>query len=154
VTDDPAPAAGAGLADPLATVFLLDPARAAQMQRENLEPQFPASPRCRYYLNLSVLHLQEQHGLFLWRQHLEKMPEWDDALIVDVGPRDAAGQGEHLWAQWHSENPAVTSAKDPIGDQPRQPDATGSMTFTIPLPAADQKLLGQRAAIAISVAPA
>ncbi len=154
VTDDPPPAAGAGLADPLVTVFLLDPERAAQMQRETLEPQFPVSLRCRYYLSLSLLHLQEKHGLFLWQQHLEKMPEWDDSLIVDVGPRDAADQGEHLWAQWQSENPAVTSAKDPIGDQPRQPDAAGSMTFTIPLPPAGQKLLGGRASVTIRVEPA
>jgi pimeloyl-ACP methyl ester carboxylesterase len=151
VTDDSPPAGGAAAPVSLAAVFLLDPGRSAEMQRENLAPQFPSSPRCRYYLYLSVLHLQEQHGLFLWHDHLEKLPEWDDSLIVDVGPRDDADQGEHLWAQWQTANPAVTSAKDPIGDQPRQPDVPGSMQFTIPLPAAGQQLLGQRASIRISV---
>ena len=97
------PAAAGGAAVPLAAVFLLDPQRAAQMQRENLQPG-TTSPRCRYFLHLKLLHLQEKHGLFFWQNHLETLPEWEDALIVYVGP-DGSGQGEFLWAAWQSEIP-------------------------------------------------
>ena len=34
------------------------------------------SPRCRYSLQIKVIHLQEQHGLFTWQNHLEGAPEW------------------------------------------------------------------------------
>src|SRR5215470_2006562 len=142
------PAVAAGAAVPLAAVFLLDPQRAAQVQRENLQPG-TTSPRCRYFLHLKLLHLQEKHGLFFWQNHLETLPEWEDALIVDVGPDDA-GQGEHLWVAWQSENPDVTSVPDPISAQPRRPDpgagAGGPLTFTIPLPPGGQQLLGPQAA--------
>lgn len=140
------PAAAGGAAVPLAAVFLLDPQRAAQMQRENLQPG-TTSPRCRYFLHLKLLHLQEKHGLFFWQNHLETLPEWEDALIVDVGPDDN-GQGEFLWAAWQSENPDVTSVPDPISAQPRRPDpgAAGPLTFTISLPPAGQQLLGPRPA--------
>ncbi len=145
------PTAGPGVSGspgapvPLATVFLLDPQRAAEMQREDLGPG-NFSPRCRYFLRLSVLHLQEKHGLFFWRNHLETLPEWDDALIVDVGP-DLNGQGEYLWSAWQSENPEVTSVPDPITPEPRVPDTNSESppSFTIPLPQAGQNLLGPRA---------
>lgn len=116
------------------------------MQRENLQPG-TTSPRCRYFLHLKLLHLQEKHGLFFWQNHLETLPEWEDALIVDVGPDDN-GQGEFLWAAWQSENPDVTSVPDPISAQPRRPDpgAAGPLTFTISLPPAGQQLLGPRPA--------
>jgi hypothetical protein len=129
----------------LASAFLLDPQGALQMQRESLTPE-SVSPRCRYSLQLSILHLQQEHGLFLWHNHLETLPEWDDALIIDVGPSDT-DDGEHLWMAWQSENPNVTSVPDPITAQPRQPDpgTGGPITFTIPLPLAGQNLLGPKA---------
>lgn len=135
----------------LASLFLLDPQGALQMQREDLVPG-TVSPRCRYSLHLGVLHLQEKHGLFFWHDHLETLPEWEDALIVDVGPGDE-DQDEHLWAAWQSENPEVTSGQDPITAQPLAPDpgAGGPLTFTIPLPAAGQNLLGPTAAVRLTV---
>jgi hypothetical protein len=146
VAAEPGQADIPGAAVPLAAVFLLDPQRALQMQRENLQPG-TTSPRCRYSLHLSVLHLEEKHGLFFWHDHLETLPEWDDALIIDVGPGDD-DQGEHLWAAWQSENPKVTSVPDPITAQPRDPDPgnEGPLSFTIPLPQTGQHLLGPRTA--------
>jgi Putative serine esterase (DUF676) len=146
VTPDSGPSSALSGAVPLAVVFLLDPQRAAQMEREDLGPE-NVSLRCRYFLRLSVLHLEEKHGLFFWHNHLETLPEWDDALIIDVGP-DLDGQGEYLWAAWQSENPKVTSVPDPITAEPRIPDpqADGPLSFTIPLPQAGQNLLGPRAA--------
>jgi hypothetical protein len=135
----------------LAMAFLLDPQRALRMQRENLEPG-TVSSRCRYFLHISVLHLEEKHRLFFWHNHLETMPEWEDTLIVDVGPGDN-DPGEHLWAAWQSENPEVTSVPDPITDQPCDlvPDAGSSLSCTIKLPEAGQNLLGNDAAIKLSV---
>jgi hypothetical protein len=146
VTPEPGLSGTLSAAVPLAAVFLLDPQRAAQMQREDLGPE-NVSPRCRYFLRLSVLHLEEKHGLFFWHNHLETLPEWDDALIIDVGP-DLEGRGEYLWSAWQSENPKVTSVPDPITAEPRVPDPStdGPLTFTIPLPQAGQNLLGPQAA--------
>jgi hypothetical protein len=75
------------------------------------------------------------------------LPEWEDALIVDVGPSDDE-DGEHLWAAWQIHNPQVTSVPDPITAQPLEPDPDngGPRTFTIPLPTAGQNLLGPRVA--------
>jgi hypothetical protein len=144
-------ASGPAALVPLAMVFLLDPGRALRMQRENLEPG-AVSARCRYFLHISVLHLEEKHRLFFWRNHLETMPEWEDTLIVDVGPGDN-DPGEHLWAAWQTANPEVTSVSDPITDQPRDlaADAGGSLSCTIKLPEAGQNLLGSDAAIKLSV---
>jgi len=148
VTQGTGPAVSPG-GPPLTTVFLLDPVRARQMQRENLQPG-AFSPRCRYALQVKVIHLQEQHGLFTWQNHLEGAPEWADTLIVDVGPDDDDGT-EHVWAAWEVDISKVTSVPDPIVRAPLAPDPPGSLSFTIPLPSAGQQLLGARAAIALNV---
>jgi hypothetical protein len=132
----------------LTTVFLLDPARAAQMQRESLQPG-PVSPRCRYSLQLKVIHLEEQHGLLTWQNHLEGAAEWQDTLIVDTGP-DSNG-AERVWAAWETAIGQVTSVPDPIVPQPLSPDAPGGLTFTVPLPPAGKQLLGVHAALTLNV---
>jgi hypothetical protein len=142
------PGSGAGgSTPPLTTVFLLDPAQARQMQREDLQPG-SFSPRCRYSLQLRVLHLEEQHGLFVWHDHLETMPEWQDALVVDVGPDDDDG-AEHVWAAWQVDISQVTSVPDPITATPLSFSGPGQ--FTIALPPAGRHLLGDRAAISLSI---
>ena len=149
VTPGTGPAVSSG-GPPLTTVFLLDPERARQQQRENLQPG-AFSPRCRYALQVKVIHLQEQHGLFTWQNHLEGAPEWADTLIVDVGPDDDDGT-ERVWAAWEVDISKVTSVPDPIVRAPLAPNPPGSLSFTIPLPSAGQQLLGARAAIALNVA--
>jgi hypothetical protein len=148
VTPGTGPAVSSG-GPPLTTVFLLDPARARQQQRENLQPG-AFSPRCRYSLQIKVIHLQEQHGLFTWQNHLEGAPEWADTLIVDVGPDDD-DETERVWAAWEVDISKVTSVPDPIVRDPLAPNPPGSLSFTIPLPSAGQQLLGARAAIALNV---
>lgn len=142
---------GTGAVTFLACAYLLDPQRAAAMQQDNLQAG-PVSPRCRYSLQLDVLHLTEKHGLFAWQQHLETLPEWSDALILDVGPEPGDG-GEHLWAAWQSANPDVTSTIDPIASKPLQPAsaADGTLTFDIQLPKTGPDLLGPNAAIKLTV---
>ena len=147
VTPGSGPPVGSG-GPPLTTVFLLDPERASQMQREDLQSG-PFSPRCRYSLQLRVIHLEEQHGLFTWQNHLEGAPEWADTLIVDVGPDDDGN--EHAWAAWEVNIPQVTSIPDPIVPVPLAPDVPGGLTFTVPLPPAGRQLLGPDAAIALNL---
>lgn len=151
--DDQAIADGGAVAQAtfLAAAYLLDPERAAAMQQDNLQAG-PVSPRCRYTVQIDVLHLMEKHGLFLWSQHLETMPEWSDALIIDVGPEPGDG-GEYLWAAWQSANPKVTSTLDPITQKPLQPGASagGTLTFDIPLPPTGLDLLGPEATIKLTV---
>jgi hypothetical protein len=145
VTPGSGPSGGPGAAPPLTMLFLLDPARARQMQREDLQPG-PFSPRCRYSLQIRVLHLEEQHGLFIWRDHLEAMAEWQDTLVVDVGPSDDDGT-EHVWAAWEVDIGTVTSVPDPIAGTPLTPDTPGGLSFTIGLPPAGRQLLGDDAAV-------
>jgi hypothetical protein len=137
-----------GPVPPLTQVFLLDPARASQMQREDLQPG-TFSLRCRYSLQIKVLHLEEQHGLFLWHDHLEAMPEWQDTLVVDVGPGDDGA--EHLWAAWQVDIAQVTSVPDPITDTPLEPIVPGTLSFALGLPPAGKQLLGDGAAITIDL---
>ena len=147
VTPGSGPAGAPSSIPPLTTIFLLDPAQARQMQREDLQPG-PFSPRCRYSLQIKVLHLQEQHGLFVWHDHLETMPEWQDTLVVDVGPADDDG-AEHVWAAWQVDIKQVTSVPDPITTIPLSFSGPGQ--FTIALPPAGRQLLGAHAAINLSV---
>jgi hypothetical protein len=147
VTAGSGPAVGSG-GPPLTTVFLLDPVRATQMQRENLQPG-AISPRCRYSLQLKVIHLQEQHGLFTWQNHLENAPEWADTLIVDVGPDDEGV--EQVWAAWEVDIADVTSGSDPIVPDPLRPNASGGLSYTVALPLAGKNLLGDDAALALDV---
>jgi hypothetical protein len=151
LTGDPQVASGGGSVK-LANVFLLDPARAAKMQRENLTAQGPPSPRCRYFVHLRVLHLEEKKRLFSFLDHLETLPEWDDYLIVDVGP--GADGKEHVWVAWQTQNPSVTSSVDPISQVPLEPEGlagSAGLRFTVPLPDSGLKLLGGGAAIALDV---
>jgi hypothetical protein len=142
----PADEPGSGLS--LTNVFLLDPARAMQMQREDLQPG-TFSPRCRYSLQIKVLHLEEQHGLFFWHDHLEGMGEWQDTLVVDVGPGDDGT--EHVWAAWEVDIAQVTSVPDPITETPLAPSVPGRLLFTIGLPPAGKRLLGDNAAITLNL---
>src|SRR5579872_5218176 len=147
-TPGPRPVDAPGSAPLLTTIFLLDPAKATQLTRE--DPQQGAfSPRCRYSLQIKVLHLEEQHGLFVWHDHLESTAEWQDALVVDVGPGDDGT--EHVWAAWETDISQVTSVPDPITATPLTPLAPGGMSFTIGLPRPGQNLLGGNAAIALDV---
>lgn len=144
VTDVPVPVGAPGAPLHLASVFLLDPQGAAQEQRQDLNPG-PVSPRCRYSLQLSVLHLQQAHNQFYWGNHLETLPEWQDALIIDIGP-DGNENGDHLWAAWQSGNQEVTSDADPISDKSLEPASTadGVLIFTVQLPEAGQNLLSRK----------
>jgi hypothetical protein len=73
-------------------VFLLAPDR--DTGRRDATGQV-VSPRCRYTLHLIVLHLQQRHGAWYFNKITETAADWDDILLVDVGPGpgDPAGSG-------------------------------------------------------------
>jgi hypothetical protein len=78
------------------------------------------------------------------------MAEWQDTLIVDVGPSDVDGT-EQAWAAWEVDIDQVTSIPDPITDKPLVSRLPGRLVFSIDLPAAGRNLLGSDAALTIEV---
>ncbi len=114
----------------------------------------------RYTLTLRVFKPDERAGGFRFADHLEQVPNWSDALIVDVGPRPD-GTGLSAWAAWNSEVQGANDTCDPITDglpADRQHPAQltregGDYVCGIPLPEAARALpvLGANASLKISV---
>jgi pimeloyl-ACP methyl ester carboxylesterase len=142
---------------PLTTVFLLDARHDAG--RRNGQGQ-QVSPRCRYSLQLRTIHLQERNGTFFWQHHLETTADWEDTLLVDVGPGDHDPPGtERVWAAWNSTTTTTNSSSDPIAAEPlptvplRASDPPDAIAFAIDLPAAGRAILGANAVIRLTATP-
>jgi hypothetical protein len=73
----------------------------------------------RYDLHLKILSLRERHGIFHFREHLERVTDLDDILIVDIGQRDGVLVA---WATWNSQIPGSV----------RDYQATGILSVTRP----------------------
>ena len=69
--------------------------------------------RARYSLSLRVYEVDERGGSFQFAEHLEQVPDWSDALIVDVGP-NGTGTGLQAWLAWNSQVSGQINAFDPI----------------------------------------
>jgi pimeloyl-ACP methyl ester carboxylesterase len=110
---------------PLVRTFLLD----------NSDSDHKVS---RYVLTLSVSRLRTADHGFDFANHLEKVPEWSDSLVVDIGPDEATGRPLAAWAGWASKLPGA------LADHPRMPDplfgpgaapaADGTLTAKLALP--------------------
>ena len=119
---------------PLVTTFLLPSTR-----------QF-----ARYALSLDVISLDQRGGIFGFGDHLEQIADWEDTLVVDVAAREDGLVEEVRW-QWNSDLPGLIAEKDVLdnkldwqpGDDDWQPE--------IPLPAMGKRLLGDDAALALTV---
>jgi len=145
---------------PLATVFLLDAHRdldAAGTGRRDERGQL-VSPRCRYTLQLRTIHLEQRNGTFFWQHHLESTAEWEDTLIVDVGPADGDPPGtQRVWAAWNSATTTITATADPIAAEPlrtvppRPDDPPGTIVFQLALPPSGRPILGDDATIRLTV---
>lgn len=100
---------------PLATTFLLDAAHEAELARERGDQPSPPrhGGRLRYVMTLRVFKLVERGRGFRFAEHLEQVPDWEDSLIVDVGPNEA-GDGLTAWAAWNSEVSGCNDTCDPI----------------------------------------
>jgi pimeloyl-ACP methyl ester carboxylesterase len=145
---------------PLVTTFLLDPADALDRPGAAAIVHVRHESRMRYVLSLRVYKLVERDGAFRFAEHLEQVPDWADALVVDVGP-DVERGGLAAWAAWSSEVPGSMDDSDPItqklpdGRQGPLPleNADGVHVGAVPLPAAARTLpiLGPDARLTLRV---
>lgn len=135
---------------PLTTVFLLAPDRDTGRRDETGQV---VSPRCRYTLQMRVIHIQERRGTFLFNKVTETAADWEDTLLVDVGPGSDDSANEYLFAEWNSRVIGVNANQDPIADKALIPDTSesGALVFTVSLPAAGQAILGNQAEILMRV---
>jgi hypothetical protein len=105
----------------------------------------------RYALHLKVLSLSERDGIFHFGNHLERVADVDDILIVDVGHRDGRLVA---WAAWNSQIPGANRdfsfTGEPLPDQAPEP---GRWTALVPLPATATPILGANARIQLTVMP-
>ncbi|WP_062381241.1 esterase/lipase family protein [Demequina pelophila] len=161
--------AGADLTDtdtadtpvPLASVYLLgkarfnrDRSRASSTTHPGPVPRDPrAAPDSglsRYALRMRVFRLTETGGFLGMGGHLEQVADWEDSLIVDVGP--AGDDGLVAWARWASEIPGPNASYDPSGTPPL--DFPGWVA-EVPLPrAARDGVLGDRARLRLEITEA
>jgi pimeloyl-ACP methyl ester carboxylesterase len=137
-------------AEPLTTVFLLAPDRDTGRQDEAGQA---VSPRCRYALQLHAIRIQERRGAFYFNKVTETAADWEDTLLVDVGPGPGDPDGEYLFAEWNSKAIGVNATQDPIAVPALTPDTSevGAAVFTLPLPPAGAAILGGEAEIVIRV---
>lgn len=114
----------------------------------------PDVPTMRHVLQLRLLSLRKKDHLLSFLDHLEQTADWADVLVVDIAfPTD--GGAPRSWAVWNSS--LRTAIRDWVPDQASDQQlqdldsATGSWLARIQLPVAARELLGEQAAITISV---
>jgi hypothetical protein len=104
----------------------------------------------RYAVQLRVLSLREHNGLFGFGDHLERIADVDDVLIVDIGRRNG---GFAAWAVWNSQIPGALRDYVPHGEPLGDEDpATGSWRAHVPLPRIAAPILGENARLRLTVA--
>jgi hypothetical protein len=101
--------------------------------------------------------MEEQHG-FLWATHLEQVADWEDILVVDVGPDEAGTL--RAWIAWNSAVAGAIDSFDPITDglviEEQRRDTpflvqADARYCEIPLPQISQPLLGKAAKLRMTV---
>ncbi|MER5349233.1 alpha/beta fold hydrolase [Kitasatospora sp. NPDC002551] len=106
----------------------------------------------RFVLDVNLLSLREQHGLFRFRDHVQTA-DFTDTLIIDVRPT-GPGSAPVAWANWNSEVPGAIRGLSPEGEPLRDEDPTErSWASSIPLPATTRPILGPDARIRLRVDP-
>ncbi|GEL93573.1 esterase/lipase family protein [Cellulomonas composti] len=107
----------------------------------------------RHVLRLRLLSLRTKGGLMSFLDHLEQTEDWADVLVVDI--RLQPGAAPATWGVWGSTlGGAIRDwVPDPERDAPLvdEDPHPGSWTVRVPLPAAARALLGDAAAVTISV---
>lgn len=106
----------------------------------------------RYALDLKLLSLQEQGGLFGFGQHLEQIGDWQDSLIVEVALSEDGALTRILW-EWNSmlsERPGSAELSNTL-DWATGRSADGSWHPVIPLPNVAARLLGPQAGLELAV---
>jgi pimeloyl-ACP methyl ester carboxylesterase len=113
----------------------------------------PGTDTLRFSLQLRVFSVHEEKPRFFsFLDHLEQVRDFDDTLVVDIGP---SGGTPAAWAAWNSRIPGVVGDYRPTGPPVLDEDpATGTWVAHVPLPAtATTPLLGDRAAVRLTVTP-
>ena len=106
----------------------------------------------RYALDLKLLSLEERGGLFGFGEHLEQIGDWQDSLIVEVQLTEA-GALAHIQWEWNStlvERPGAAELSNTL-EWASGRAADGSWHPVIPLPNVAARLLGDEAALALTV---
>jgi len=105
----------------------------------------------RHALRLRLISIRERGGVFGFFDHLEQTADWEDTLIVDIQPGDGA-VSPRAWATWNStiRGPIRdwTPSGDPLADLESAP---GLWKGRIPLPDTARPILGEKAAVALTV---
>jgi pimeloyl-ACP methyl ester carboxylesterase len=131
---------------PLLTTFLSSAA-----PRPAVPGTDTAVPRLRHALRLRLISVRERGGVFGFLDHLEQTADWEDTLVIDIEPGDGAAP-PRAWAAWNStiEGPIRdwTPGGDPLADLE---SARGLWKGRIPVPDMAQPILGEKAAIALTV---
>jgi pimeloyl-ACP methyl ester carboxylesterase len=106
----------------------------------------------RHTLKLRLFSLRKRHGLLCFIDHLEQNEDWQDILVIDI----AADQQQPTlaWATWNSAIPDAirdwaVSPEHQLADQ--AVDTTKLWRSTIALPTIAHRLLGNNAAVQITV---
>ena len=122
---------------PLVTTYLWTSA-ARQAERASM----------RYTIQVRLLSLREQKGVFFWQDHQEQVTDFDDTLVVDV---EAGEQGLLAWATWASDIPVplrdFVATAAPVTDEEPRP---GLWVASIPFPRAGD-FLGDEARVRLDV---
>jgi len=125
-----------------------------------LRPEDPETGRpletLRHALKLRLLSVRTRDGRFFFRDHLEQTEDWQDVLVVDIVPAAVAGELPDAWATWNSTIPRavrswVARAEDKLEDL--APEVPDFWRGSIRLPAVVRPLLGERAAVQVTVTP-
>lgn len=104
-----------------------------------------------YALHLRLLNVPERDGHFDWKNHLERVGDFDDILVVDIA--DDVNPG--IWYVWASAVPGRLEDHQPNDGTPlgfkREPD--GGLIGDVTLPHAATGITGQDARIRLTVRP-
>src|SRR5690606_25072866 len=97
------------------------------------------------------LSLRERGGILFFTDHLEQTEDWADVLVVDIalsGPDSGC-----TWATWNSEIAGAIRDWDPVGSPPLRDvdDRTGHWRVRVPVPRNAAHILGEDAAVEITV---
>ncbi|MDQ2738602.1 MAG: hypothetical protein M3Y35_08325 [Actinomycetota bacterium] len=112
---------------PIVSTFLFDRSTAETTSADR-------NPMSRYVVTLRVFKTAQRNGSFVFHDHLEQVPDWSDALIVDVGdPSGQAGLG--AWIGWNND---IRGSVDDVAQMPEPVqlvnDGTATLTATVQLP--------------------
>jgi hypothetical protein len=93
----------------LIRTFLLDPI-------DHPDDPAVADRRMRYTITLRLFRVRDANGIFDFKNSIEQVPLWSDALVIDVEPsQDSTVLTAH--AVWNSDHPGISQNPASIADQ-------------------------------------